>query len=108
MQTAPVTFRADGKPILGSASRFAATGYPNYDVRIGGEIGLAIPEVVAARDAALSGARRDARDKGVARLREIYPDITVDFDQYTGSVSSVRSLTQMLTAPGYSIATKSP
>jgi Fungalysin metallopeptidase (M36)/Fungalysin/Thermolysin Propeptide Motif len=104
--TNAVSMRSDGKPLLASASRFQANGFPNYDVRIGGEIGLAAPEVVAARDA--SPVRLAARDKAVARLRETYPDLTVDLDQFTGTVSSVRSLTQMLTSPGSAVDALSP
>jgi len=106
--TAPVARRADGKPILASASRFAANGYPNFDIRIGGEIGSALPDVVAAREAHLAAGRGSLRDKGIARLRALYPDLTIDLDQYTGTVSSVRSLTQMLTAPGVGIEVPSP
>jgi hypothetical protein len=105
---APVALRSDGKPMLAAASKYGVTGYPNFDIRIGGEIGSAIPEVVAAREAFLAAGHRDARDKGVARLRELYPDLAVDVDQYTGTVSSVRSLTQMLTAPGAGVAVRSP
>jgi hypothetical protein len=90
-------YRVIGTPFLDAADRFEATGYPNFDVRIGGEKGFALPWVVSARESSLSKQQREMRDVAIARLKSGVPDVTIDFDQYTGTVSSVRSLTQMLT-----------
>ncbi len=84
------------RPPHAAAAKFAMRSKPNFDIRIGGEKGEALPFVVAARELAFTQDHLDARDAALARLRENVPDLTVDFDQFSGTISSVRSWQQRL------------
>lgn len=91
------------RPPHAAAYKFGMLGRPNFDIRIGGEYGLALPWVLQAREELYPPARLTSRDLALSRLRSLVPDVTVEFDQFLGTVSSVRHWQHPLTTADHEL-----
>lgn len=88
------------RPPHASAYKFGMLGKPDFDIRIGGTMGTPLPDVIEAIQiayaspatsvAATSLTRAQQRNIAIQRVQAALPGVTIDFDQYLGTVASVR------------------
>lgn len=89
----------NGRPLHRSAMKVSQEGYPNFDIRLtDGDKGFATQEVRSAISADISPELSAAIEQAKSNLLLAVPSASIDFDQYTGTVSSVRSTQQFLTS----------
>lgn len=93
-----LTLGKNGRPLHRSAMKVSQEGYPNFDIRLtDGDQGFATQHVRTAITQAMTPELSAAIEQAKAQVLAAVPSASIDFDQYTGTVSSIRSTEQFLT-----------